>query len=696
MAVPFKKSHELEYGMQKCTVDPQTNVVLDAKCLFCVHFGKEGSNSRKRKATANVKYFKAPFRVQYYKSHLKQHATKWEEYQTLSDEEKRNYFISQNEPYVSTLNAHFENYDRKEMEFVLDARIVDGIIDELMYDPEDCENVSKQRALSIFIPIENTTTYKVKVKNYRQFLLIQKFIACGASFRLAKRMMDSTKEVTNLGYLAGVNMLKVIQCVRTVVSLSLQYCSELMMQAWAYSIALDGSNKGTSAYLDVRLRIFSSQDIHNLHLLAIPMFDRHTGEYMFNITAKLFQALDPNWKDKIIGVTSDGAANMTGNQRGLATRLEQVALPGFHRVWCALHQLDLVVQKAVLNFFNDDFYSTLTGIIGYLRRQQNLIEEMGAKCPKVGGTRWLSLGKVSKWILHNRVRIMQYFDARKPACEPNGQWWIHLAVCDGIMNEVNTTFVSGQGLSTLVSQQVADLEKLVRILIAQIGARYPLLDLSSDDDNSIVIGEFVVKRSDVESMVKDCGLYFEGVYNELTVDAKNSTFKDVATFVLSLINEIKEIKSQATVDGTQVLPPVLPHQLIRIRSHQFNVFVHEQSLRYLKHRTDVQHQMIQEEHRSLCRAYQSEQVLMDQLDQSDDKVSFLVGWRPLEGRFVHLKEFCAGLATVFPGTATVESDFSIINFEKNIYRSALTDLSLEGILHCKQFPLVTKLHDSLK
>ena len=65
---------------------------------------------------------------------------------------------------------------------------------------------------------------------------------------------------------------------------------------------------------------------------------------------------------------------------------------------------------------------------------------------------------------------MQYFDARKPACEPNGQWWIQLAVCDGIMNEVNTTFVSGQGLSTLVSQQVADLEKLVRILIAQIGA----------------------------------------------------------------------------------------------------------------------------------------------------------------------------------------------------------------------------------
>jgi len=56
-----------------------------------------------------------------------------------------------------------------------------------------------------------------------------------------------------------------------------------------------------------------------------------------------------------------------------------------------------------------------------------------------------------------------------------------------------------------------------------------------------------------------------------------------------------------------------------------------------------------------------------------------------------LKEFCRGLASVFPSTITVESDFSIINFEKNFHRSALTDLSLEGTLHLKQFDMVKKL-----
>ena len=39
---------------------------------------------------------------------------------------------------------------------------------------------------------------------------------------------------------------------------------------------------------------------------------------------------------------------MTGNQRGVVTRLEHLALPGFHKVWCALHQLDLHVQSCVI------------------------------------------------------------------------------------------------------------------------------------------------------------------------------------------------------------------------------------------------------------------------------------------------------------------------------------------------------------
>jgi hypothetical protein len=50
-----------------------------------------------------------------------------------------------------------------------------------------------------------------------------------------------------------------------------------------------------------------------------------------------------------------------------------------------------------------------------------------------------------------------------------------------------------------------------------------------------------------------------------------------------------------------------------------------------------------------------------------------------------LRQFCAGIATVFLGTSTVESDFGVLNWEYDDFRSSLTDFSLEGVMQCKQF-----------
>lgn len=54
-------------------------------------------------------------------------------------------------------------------------------------------------------------------------------------------------------------------------------------------------------------------------------------------------------------------------------------------------------------------------------------------------------------------------------------------------------------------------------------------------------------------------------------------------------------------------------------------------------------------------------------------------------RFPTLQKFRGDLAVVFPNTATVESEFSIIGWEKDDKRMNLTNFSLEDMLHCKQF-----------
>ncbi len=65
--------------------------------------------------------------------------------------------------------------------------------------------------------------------------------------------------------------------------------------------------------------------------------------------------------------------------------------------------------------------------------------------------------------------------------------------------------------------------------------------------------------------------------------------------------------------------------------------------------------------------------------------TFYEAWAMFDTKFDALKDVFGGLETVFPGTATVKSDFSLINWEKDECRSWLTGLSLEGILHSKQY-----------
>jgi hypothetical protein len=96
--------------------------------------------------------------------------------------------------------------------------------------------------------------------------------------------------------------------------------------------------------LDIRIRLFISGTIQNLHLLAIPMFCSHTAEQIFMHAKRALDVTCPQWRDPIVSIATDGERKMTGRVSGVATRFEQVAKPGFFRIWCGLHQLDLVLQ----------------------------------------------------------------------------------------------------------------------------------------------------------------------------------------------------------------------------------------------------------------------------------------------------------------------------------------------------------------
>jgi hypothetical protein len=71
------------------------------------------------------------------------------------------------------------------------------------------------------------------------------------------------------------------------------------------------------------------------------------------------------------------------------------------------------------------------------------------------------------------------------------------------------------------------------------------------------------------------------------------------------------------------------------------------------------------------------------IDSFDDSAAYRDAWIGLHNMYLLLEKFVDGLATIFPGTSTVESDFSVVKYEKNKNRMSLTNASFEGILHAK-------------
>ncbi|CAM6010656.1 unnamed protein product [Sphagnum balticum] len=105
----------------------------------------------------------------------------------------------------------------------------------------------------------------------------------------------------------------------------------------------------SSSFFDMRIRIYVNNVLSNLHLVAIPMFQRHTVENIFNLIAHFLDALSGAmmiWCAKLLSVSTDGENRMTGCHSGTMIHLEQIVEFLVLRIWCMPHQIDIVIKNA--------------------------------------------------------------------------------------------------------------------------------------------------------------------------------------------------------------------------------------------------------------------------------------------------------------------------------------------------------------
>ena len=186
------------------------------------------------------------------------------------------------------------------LHILIEQDIVDVIIGDMMFHPEDVDGVSCTRLLTSFVTTLHSSEkadakklswYAINVSNSKQFLLIVQYLAAGLSFCQVNRVLAGTKELLGVGSIGSCYEGIISRYAHFFCAMSLQCIAELLHTCWAFSVSLDMATHMATGYCYVHIRFCHKWAVHNFHLLPIPVHDRKTGEIIFNTYSEAMDAL---------------------------------------------------------------------------------------------------------------------------------------------------------------------------------------------------------------------------------------------------------------------------------------------------------------------------------------------------------------------------------------------------------------------
>ncbi|KAH6600444.1 hypothetical protein BASA50_002301 [Batrachochytrium salamandrivorans] len=672
----FNHQHTLTYGLKVVSKDAKTGKVDLVACRLCIAFGIEEKVGAKRQKTVCKKTFGPQFRPENYRSHLTtQHPKAWAAYQLKCNADKA-VFFDVAVPFVNTIISHMD-LERDHITYRLDKLIIEVIIEQMLWDPEDIDGLTFDNAMRIFTLDEPSGDYMVTIKTPMAYNLAVKHVGIGISMKQTALALQATKEEANVAKFGAMNQSKIATFVRVQCAANFQIIANVLCRVWVFALALDASTCQGTSYVDVRVRFVWQRQLYNLHVVSVPFFGSHTGEAQFEMIYKLFDVLSPNWKQQLIGASSDEAPNMTGAVSGVITRLEQAALGGFYRVWCLLHQLDLPLQAAYQNLDDGKWLATLVAMISHLRRQLTLVAEMGSVCPKTSTTRWHAMCSSTFWLTDHRHEVMDHYGAMpaghpRRAIEPdNAAFWILCSVTSTITSTIHSAVMRMQTLRRISCR-----------------GRRP--------ERLFVRDDFSVEYADIATFVEDLGHFEMTELAKLDAAARKRLLDNVAFLVTEIVLGFIQccaLRNSRNASSETPAPPTHPSDLVKLRGRDIAMLIDLHKDRLDASWTPSEIDKIGLQFRALCTSYHNDDAIKAAIDAHDQASAFDAAWAAtaLDGRFDYLARFIGGLTTPFPNTAPVESDFSILKFRKDAFKKSLTDFSLEAFLQCKQYDNLRRL-----
>ncbi len=132
---------------------------------------------------------------------------------------------------------------------------------------------------------------------------------------------------------------------------------------------------------------------------------------------------------------------MIGHHTSFVTHIARCAEFNVLRVWCAPHQIDIIVKSSAEGIDGGAYVKDVYSFSVHLRSQHNLIIQMSVKCPKKTN-RWVHLGRVLNFYKQYRRLIIAHTLEKHPEKLMSNMWWVITYAVAPAIDEINITFAS--------------------------------------------------------------------------------------------------------------------------------------------------------------------------------------------------------------------------------------------------------------
>ncbi|CAK9254061.1 unnamed protein product [Sphagnum jensenii] len=268
--------------------------------------------------------------------------------------------------------------------------------------------------------------------------------------------------------------------------------------------------------------------------------------------AKVMDALFPDWRETIIGTSTDGEKKITGRHQGVTLRSQA----------------------------------------------QNFISDERSRCPLICDTRWLNMIKVTTWFDQHRLAVVTYLEEKKPNCMPDDSWWILMLFVHEIVGIAAILCKSLQKHGALLCNQHHTLKRMVLEINNKVGifgilteAQRGAIDEATHQLSDS--GNYAVAFATVSGCMEDLGMFVKDRLSAMDSRHYETLLRLSASAILELVDGITAVVAERTEDNEAYIntaPDVLPHQLVRILPRDFCIYLqrHRERLDYTFNNEEIE------------------------------------------------------------------------------------------------------------